>query len=111
MGEATGDVLVTLVMREFTGADGRLVYVSALNEFSCLSVPADLPEVVSVPPVACLPTAPGSVVRATFRGHQGVQSWVRTCDGRWKTSDTGGLSYTDADLDLVEVPWTPEEVQ
>ena len=40
MGEATGDVLVTLVMREFTGTDGRLVYVSALNEFSCLSVRA-----------------------------------------------------------------------
>ena len=52
-----------------------------------------------------LPTEPGSVVRASFRSHSGVQSWVRTCDGRWKTSDLGGLTYRDEDLDLVSVLW------
>lgn len=42
------DVLVTLRMRELRDGNGRAFYVSAANEYSCLSIDARLPEIVSV---------------------------------------------------------------
>jgi Tfp pilus assembly protein PilN len=36
--------------QEFKDGDGRTYYVSAVNEYSCLSIDARLPEIVSVTP-------------------------------------------------------------
>lgn len=44
------EVLVTLRMLSDVDHNGRRYYRSAVNEYSCLSIDAELPEIVSVEP-------------------------------------------------------------